>query len=82
MYGHRHPGSGGGLEPNLLISPFQSFMACHKEAESRHEAPAQKAKGKREEVPAGNTVGSEGDDWAPWNGGAGSFSGSAGRGGG
>jgi len=57
-------------------------MACHKEAESRHEAPAQKAKGKREEVPAGNTVGSEGDDWAPWNGGAGSFSGSAGRGGG
>jgi len=54
-------------------------MACHKEAESRHEAPAQKAKGKRGEVPAGNTVGSEGDDWAPWNGGAGSFSGSAGR---
>ena len=80
MYGHRHPGSGGGLEPNLLISPFQSFMACHKEAESMHEAPKRQRERERErereEVPAGNTVGSEGDDWAPWNGGAGSLSGS------
>jgi hypothetical protein len=35
-------------------------MACHKEAESRHEAPAQKAKGKREEVPAGTLWGVRG----------------------
>lgn len=55
-------------------------MACHKEAGSMHEAPKrQREREREEEVPAGNTVGSEGDDWAwaPWNGGARSFSGSS-----